>query len=75
MMPLGFLSNGQCGVVANIVGGKSVLGKLTGMGLCRGTSVSMVKNDGSGPLIIALGDGRLALGRGMSQKVIIDQVK
>ncbi len=74
MMPLSFLKTGQNGVVKNIVGGNGVWQKLSRMGFARGVTVRMVKNDGFGPLIIALGEGRLVLGQGMAQKVMIEEV-
>lgn len=74
MIPLGFLQIGQNGVVKDIAGGRSVWQRLVRMGFARGATVRMVKNDGSGPLIIALGEGRLVLGQGMAQKVMVEEV-
>jgi ferrous iron transport protein A len=74
MMPLVFLQIGQNGVVKDMVGGKGIWQKLTRMGFARGATVRIVKNDGSGPLIIALGEGRLVLGQGMAQKVMVEEV-
>jgi ferrous iron transport protein A len=73
MKPLSFLPIGQNGVVRDIIGGKGVWQRLTGMGLVRGITVRMVKNDGCGPLIVALGEGRLVLGRGIAQKVMVEE--
>lgn len=74
MMPLGFLSIGHTGVVKDIIGGKNVRQRLTGMGLVRGATVNMVKNDNCGPLILALGEGRVVIGQGVAQKVMVEEV-
>ncbi|WP_084327238.1 FeoA domain-containing protein [Desulfofundulus thermocisternus] len=34
----------------------------------------MVQNNGIGPVIVALGEGRLALGRGMVQRIFVDEI-
>ena len=74
MKPLSFLPISQSGMVTDVVGGKSVWQRLTGMGLVRGATVRIVKNDGCGPLIVALGEGRLVLGQGIAQKVMVEEV-
>ena len=74
MKPLGFLSIGRSGVVRDIAGGKSVRSRLTGMGFIEGTSIHMIKNDSSGPLIVAVGEGRLVLGQGVAHKVLVEEV-
>lgn len=74
MKPLSFLPISQNGVVKDIIGGRGVWHRLTEMGLVRGATVRVVKNDGCGPLIVALGEGRLVLGQGIAQKVMVEEI-
>ncbi|MGB9803721.1 FeoA family protein [Desulfofundulus sp.] len=71
---LGFMNQGESGVVRDIAGGVSLREKLTALGLVRGKVVHMVQNNGIGPVIVALGEGRLALGRGMAQRIFVDEI-
>jgi ferrous iron transport protein A len=70
-MPLGFLQTGRDAVVKDFNGGQSLGQRLTEMGLFRGTRVRVVKNDMGGPLIISIGEGRLAIGRGMALRIMV----
>ena len=73
-MPLCFLRSGQCGVVCDFCGGKEIRKRLHDLGLHNGSQVEIMQNENSGPLIIKIkNDSRLALGRGMAQKVMVVQ--
>lgn len=74
VLPLGFLQTGCDAVVSDLAGGRSMRQRLTDMGVVRGTKVKVVKNDMGGPLIISIGDGRLAVGRGMALKIMVEEV-
>ena len=43
------------------------------MGINRGTEIKIIGNDGWGPVLIALPGSRLALGRQMSKKIIVEE--
>jgi len=73
MKPLSFLTNGEEGIIKEVRGGIGIRGKLMGMGMVKGKTLRMVKNDARGPVIVALEETRLALGRGMAQKVLVEQ--
>ncbi len=50
--------------------------RLMDLGLNQGARIRIIKNEMPGPLIIAVKkDGRLALGRGMSQKIMVTLVR
>lgn len=72
-MPLGFLDTGKEGTVVSINGGMGLNRKLSEMGFAQGTRVKNVKNDGCGPLVVAVMDSRIAIGRGMAQKILIEE--
>jgi ferrous iron transport protein A len=72
-MPLGFVPTGQRVVVREIRGGQKLQYRLRDLGLNLGATIRVVKNDGPGPLILAVKeDSRLALGRGMAHHILVD---
>lgn len=75
VFPLGFLEVSQNAVISDLIGGKRLVQRLVEMGLIKGAQISVLQNDGEGPLIIALGEGRLAIGRGMALKIMVETVK
>jgi len=70
-MPLAMLKQGEIACVKEILGGRVAKGKLNDLGFVRGKKVKIYRSSG-GPLIVGLGDNRIALGRGMAHKVIVD---
>ncbi|MFW6001151.1 MAG: FeoA family protein [Halanaerobium sp.] len=73
-MPLSMMKSGETGCIKKITGGRTARGKLTGLGLVCGKEVKIHSdNSGSGPIIIALGDDRIALGRGMAHKILVEK--
>ncbi|MBM7854900.1 ferrous iron transport protein A [Desulfohalotomaculum tongense] len=74
MKPLWFLGMNRTGVVREIAGGRGVRKRLTGMGFIEGVTVRIIKNDNYGPLIVSLGEGRLVLGQGVANKIMVEEV-
>lgn len=72
-MPLNAISIGRYAEVNNVEGGELMGKKLREMGINKGAVIEIVRND-AGPLIIKVGESRLALGRGMAQKVMVREV-
>lgn len=68
--PLLFFNEGSKGKVYDIVGGSRFSKRLFEMGFNTGQEVEIIKND-IGPLIIGLDGSRVAIGRGMAQKIIL----
>lgn len=46
---------------------------LRDMGMFEGEALEMLRNGRSGPLLVKLGQVRIALGRGMAEKVLVHQ--
>jgi ferrous iron transport protein A len=69
--PLTFLNSGEQGTVKEICGGESAIKRLYGMGFNTGAQIEVVKND-VGPLIISLSGNKIAVGRGLAQKIMIN---
>lgn len=64
------LTQGQMGRVDSINAGKDATKRLFEMGLNTNACVQIVKND-SGPLVISINGNKVALGRGLAEKVIL----
>lgn len=71
-MPLSFFNTGEKGTVENILGGEKVSKRLYEMGFNKGTEVKVMKND-AGPIIVSLSGYKIALGRGLAQKIMISK--
>jgi len=71
LMPLSLAKEGEMLIVREIVGGKGIREKLISMGIRVGSKIEVISNPGVGRLIIASGDTRLALGRGIANKILV----
>jgi ferrous iron transport protein A len=73
VLMLSFLKRGKIGIVKEINGGIKIRRRLTEMGIFRGSVIRVIKNDFGGPLIVSIGEERLALGRGISFKIMVEE--
>jgi Fur family ferric uptake transcriptional regulator len=71
VMPLAFVLSGERVVIDRLLGGREVQHRLAEMGLTPGTEIEVVKAGGPGPNIVACRGSRLALGHGLSLKVLV----
>lgn len=72
-MPLVMARAGVDLRLRDIQGGCRLRQRLADLGLTPGSIVCLVQSEGGGPLIVALrGDARLALGRGMALKIMVE---
>lgn len=65
---LTMVAPGQTVQVVEIGGGRNVVHRLAEMGIVRGAEVRVMQDCG-GPLLLAVRDTRLALGRGLAHKI------
>ena len=71
-VPLTALGPGQTGVVVDVRGGHGLRRRLCAMGLVPGAWLTVASGvGGGGPIIIEILGTRLALGRGMASKVLV----
>ena len=70
MMPIFLAKIGEKVKVVGIAGGKGVYFRLINMGIKIGDVVEVIQNAG-GPVIIKKGNVRLALGAGLSGKILV----
>jgi len=72
---LGTLPEGARGRLVAVVGGLGLRSRLAAMGLRPGATVRVVHNGGGGPFVVAVGEARIVLGRGMARKVLVETVE
>lgn len=58
--------------LVHINGGRGMRSKLYSMGLVPGAALTVLSRNGGGPVILRVKDSRLAIGRGMAQKIIVE---
>jgi len=63
---------GAHGVVDGLCGGRGFIGRLAVLGFTVGAEVAVVQNYGRGPIIVAVRDTRVALGRGEAAKIRVE---
>lgn len=73
-MPLVMVSEGEEVRLVGIRGGLNLRRRLADLGLNIGMTFRIVRVNPNGPLILAVKDSRLALGRGMAHKVMVEIV-
>lgn len=69
-LPLPMLPPQQPARIIEIRAGHRLKERLAGLGLVPGGTVEILRDNG-GPLLLAIGDTRLALGRGMAHKILV----
>ena len=73
MMPLTMVSPGERVRLIDVRGGHGARRRLADLGLTPGTVLQVVQSATGGPLIVAFkNDARLALGRGMAHKIVVE---
>jgi ferrous iron transport protein A len=71
-MPLSMVAPGQTVELVSIQGGQKLRKRLADLGLNVGMTVRVMQAHPTGPMIVAVkGDSRLALGRGITHKVVV----
>ncbi len=78
LLPLGLLAAGDNAEVVQLFGhaghghrhaGSPELVRLEEMGVRVGNVVEVVANEGHGPLLVKVGESRIAIGRGVAMKI------
>ena len=71
------LSTFKSGVIVKLVsvgGGHGLRARLASMGLLPGVEVEIKSDSSRGPLILAILGGRVMLGRGMAEKILVREI-
>ncbi len=72
-LPLAMVGTGQVVKLVGVAAGKVLSRRLAEMGLTPGVQLEVLQDQG-GPLLLAVRDSRLALGRGMAHKIFVEAV-
>lgn len=79
-IPLAILPVGAKGKITGIRGGRGLVRRLSDMGFIQGVDVKVVHSHAShnsgrgGPLVVEVKDSRIALGRGVAMKIMVQEV-
>lgn len=65
------LKKGDMGKIKYITAGKGATRRLYEMGFNVGAPLKIIKND-AGPVIVSLAGNKVALGRGLAEKIVLD---
>ena len=71
VLPLDTAKQGEKLIIKDILGGAGVRMRLLTMGLRQGDQIDIVTNISKGQLVIAVEGKRYVLGRGLSQKILV----
>jgi ferrous iron transport protein A len=65
------IEEGVSVTVVGIQGGRGIRNRLTEMGLLPGAEITVLRNGGRGPFVICVKNSRMALGRGVADKIMV----
>ena len=71
-MVLSMVDQGKEVTLAHIDGRRGMRSKLYSMGLVPGAAFTVLSRNGGGPAMLRVKDARLAIGRGIAQKIILE---
>lgn len=67
------MGSGKIGKVVEIQGGRGLIARLSAMGVRPGISITKVSGQiMRGPVIVSVGNTRIAIGFGMASRVIVE---
>jgi len=72
-MPLAMARPGELVTVIGVRAGRGLQRRLSDMGLTPGIQIRVMNSQMSGPVIIDLRGSRVAVGRGVAQKVLVKE--
>jgi Fe2+ transport system protein FeoA len=73
-VPLSLIGPGKRARLLRIEAGRQASHRLTELGLTPGVELEVLRQDSHGPLLVAVRDTRLAVGRGMAHKVLVKPI-
>jgi ferrous iron transport protein A len=71
-MPLTIVQPGRSVRIVSVNAGHGLQGRLSAMGLVPGAEVTVLQNCLRGPFLLGLGGGRIALGRGVANRIVVE---
>lgn len=58
--------------LAGVRAGRELRSRLASMGLVPGVRLRVIRQEGRGPMVVAIRDMRLAIGRGMAERMDVE---
>jgi len=74
LKPLSQVSEGKTVVLVRIDAGHGLNNRLAAMGLLPNVKFEVVNNHHPGPFVISLKGSRMVLGRGMANKIMVQEI-
>ncbi len=71
---LSTLKEGDTAHVQALTGGNAFVSRLASMGIAPSTRLKVSRHSGGGPFIVQVGDGRVALGMGEAEKILVQVI-
>ena len=71
-MPLALLSENEEAKVVEVRGGRGLVRRLSELGFTPGAKVKILFSNSPGPVVIDVRGSRIALGRGLLMRIIVD---
>ena len=71
-MPLAMLHENEEAEVVKIRGGRGLVRRLSELGLTPGTKIKVLLSNSPGPVLIDVRGSRIALGRGLLMKIMVN---
>ena len=71
-IPLAFLPENKQATVVEVVGGRGLVRRLYELGFTPKTKVRVVSSSSPGPVLVDIRGARVALGRGVTMKIIVN---
>jgi len=71
---LSAVPGGESARIRRLAGGQAFLSRLAPLGFIPGARLRMIQNWGRGPLLVALYDTRMALGRGEADQILVERL-
>ena len=71
-MPLAMLSENEEAKVVEVRGGRGLVRRLSELGFTPGAKVKILFSNSPGPVLIDVRGSRIALGRGLLMRIIVD---
>ncbi len=69
MVPLAKLNPGETGLIGSLEGGHHFVSRLAALGFTTGALVTVIRNYGSGPILVSIRARRLLPGRGEAGRI------
>ena len=69
---MAFLPEKKQATVVEIVGGRGLIRRLYELGFTPGTKVKILSSNSPGPVLVDVRGARIALGRGVTMKIIVN---